>query len=72
MNEVGGSWNAWDDEHDGVFFAVTSRLFNTSFLAGASVLLGSYDDDPAPTRSTLSRCDAGEPGNRAAQRVATA
>ena len=68
MNEVGGAWAVWDDARDGAFFAITSRLFNASFLAGASVLLGSYDEETTPTRSTP-RCDAGEHSNRAAQRV---
>ena len=64
MNESGGAWSAWDDERDGVFFAITSRLFDASFLAGASVLLASYDEDAAPTRATPARSDADEHGNR--------
>jgi hypothetical protein len=39
----------WDDARDIPFFRITARLFTPEFCLGASVLLGSYDDDTADT-----------------------
>ena len=41
-NETTGS--EWDDVTDATFFRITCDLFSHGFLAGASVLLASYDD----------------------------
>ena len=40
---------------DGAFFRMTASLFAPSFLFGAGVLLGTYDDEdgPAPTTPSL-------------------
>jgi hypothetical protein len=35
----------WDDEHEGVFFRITSSCFSPSFCYGASALLASCDPD---------------------------
>ena len=36
---------AWDTERDAAFFTITARLFDAAFVAGAGVLLASYDDE---------------------------
>lgn len=33
----------WSDERDGAFFHLVANLFRPAFLAGATVLLASYD-----------------------------
>lgn len=38
----------WDDARDGAFFSLTAHLCSPAFCAGASALLASYDDEPAP------------------------
>lgn len=47
----------WDDDRDNTFFRITGALFSHSFLAGASALLASYDDEvpasPAPAAGLL-------------------
>ena len=35
----------WDHERDEMFFLVVQRLFSPTFLAGATALLSSYDED---------------------------
>ena len=53
MNSSAFNTNPWDDEADGVFFALTATLFAASYTYGASVLLASYDDEVrAPSTST--------------------
>ena len=39
----------WDDARDVPFFRATARLFPPAFCLGATVLLASYDDEPART-----------------------
>ncbi len=39
----------WDDARDLPFFRITARLFDADVCLGASVLLASYDDNPADT-----------------------
>ena len=39
----------WLEERDVPFFKLTARFFSPAFLAGASVLLASYDPDEVPT-----------------------
>jgi hypothetical protein len=39
----------WDLDRDATFFAITSRLFSPAFLAGASILLASYDEPALAT-----------------------
>ena len=53
----------WDDEADGVFFAVTATLFAPSYTYGASVLLASYDaeDEEITPSSVASAGDAQAP-----------
>ena len=55
--------NPWDDEADGVFFAVTATLFAPSYTYGASVLLASYDteDEEITPSSVASAGDAQAP-----------
>ncbi len=36
----------WDDDRDSRFFRITGDVFSHAFLAGASALLASYDDEP--------------------------
>lgn len=47
MNRLETLPGSWDAVRDIAFFALTNRLFDAAFLAGAGVLLGSYDDDVA-------------------------
>ena len=42
---------SWDDARDTAFFSITARLFTPAATLGMTVLLASYDDDPAPVRS---------------------
>ena len=37
----------WDDARDACFFRITAHLFAPGFCAGATVLLASYDAEPA-------------------------
>lgn len=39
------SWSATDEQ----FFRIAAELFSSAYLQGASVLLGSYDDEVAAT-----------------------
>jgi hypothetical protein len=45
MNGLHPNTNPWDDEADGVFFALTATLFAPSYTYGAGVLLASYDPE---------------------------
>lgn len=36
---------AWSNENDGAYFRIVAHLFPAAFLAGATVLLASYDPD---------------------------
>ncbi len=53
MNSFEALPAVWDDLRDVPFFRITSRLFDSSFLAGASVLLGSYDGEPTRDPTTV-------------------
>lgn len=44
IESVRAAWSA-TDEH---FFRIVHEVFGPTFLAGATVLLASYDADPAP------------------------
>ena len=47
MSDTGTRFDqtAWLPERDETFFRLVSTAFPASFVAGASVLLASYDDD---------------------------
>lgn len=45
MNRLETLPESWDAERDTAFFALTVHLFDVGFVAGAGVLLGSYDDE---------------------------
>ena len=47
MNRNETTGRDWDDVTDAAFFRITNDLFPHAFLVGASVLLASYDDEPA-------------------------
>ena len=42
----------WDDARDGAFFRLVADVFHPDFLLGATVLLGSYDDELTVSRGT--------------------
>jgi len=46
MSHVETLPQSWDAVRDVDFFRITTRIFDAAFVAGASVLLGSYDDEP--------------------------
>jgi hypothetical protein len=39
--------DTWDSDRDEPFFRITARLLPGAFVAAASALLASYDDEPA-------------------------
>ena len=45
MNLNESLYTTWDDVRDGEFYRIVADLFCPAFLAGASALLASYDDD---------------------------
>ena len=53
----------WDDRRGGALFRLTAQVFPPSFCAGASVLLGSYDEQVPPVlpARTLRRVASGAP-----------
>jgi hypothetical protein len=62
MNGLNSNTNPWDDEADGVFFALTATLFAPSYTYGAGVLLASYDlEDEVGAPSPLASGDDGHP-----------
>jgi hypothetical protein len=48
------SWTAEDED----FFRTTTNVFSAGFVAGAGVLLASYDDEPLPIVTTASPSSA--------------
>lgn len=64
----------WDDDRDSTFFRITGDLFSHEFLAGASALLASYDDEvmPASTPATGLVAFRVVPASREVTRHATA
>ena len=48
--------STWVDERDLPFFRLTARLFSSAFVAGAGVLLASYDVDEPATGSLPALC----------------
>jgi len=63
MNGLNSNTNPWDDEADGVFFALTATLFAPSYTYGAGVLLASYDDE---CETAVSSAPAAAPATTAA------
>lgn len=51
--------STWVDERDVPFFRLTARLFSSPFVAGAGVLLASYDVDE-PSAGSLPALGADE------------
>jgi len=47
MNQTEMLPQFWDAARDDAFFRITAPLFAAAFTAGATVLLASYDDEPA-------------------------
>ncbi len=54
MNSIDIGPSSWDDARDGAFYRIVADLFPPAFLAGATVLLASYDDEHAAARERIS------------------
>jgi hypothetical protein len=45
MNRLETLPESWDVERDTAFFTLTTHVFDAGFVAGAGVLLASYDEE---------------------------